>query len=290
MCTVTGLSHQPPATAAAATATADEPDAGVSPAPRSQTSARISCAALRMRELDVRALREPRMGLDRGAEPEQDLARRLLAAHDGMRVADRDRSSARRRSRARRSSPARRRRPARRPSRRRRRRSSGRATSREPTRTTTSGAAERGCEPAGGDACAVPRHLGRRAVRVPDHDLDASSPRSRSPRGRRRRRSRARRRRDAARGPASARRRRRARRRGSCYRARAISRSARPHLTVDDRSRRSYRGAGRRAPYPRAEVNQPRAARSRIAATTSTAGRFASTTTIPGIRRIHFRW
>src|SRR5262249_1903688 len=36
MCTVTGLSHQPRATAAAATAIADEPEADVSPAPRSQ--------------------------------------------------------------------------------------------------------------------------------------------------------------------------------------------------------------------------------------------------------------
>ena len=43
MCTVTGLSHQPLTIAADATATALDPDALVSPAPRSQTATVTSC-------------------------------------------------------------------------------------------------------------------------------------------------------------------------------------------------------------------------------------------------------
>ena len=88
---MTGLSHQPRSTATAAAATDDEPDALVSPAPRSQTSTRQVVPPVDANELDVRALGEPGVRLDERAEAEQVVARRIVEPDHGVRVADRDR-------------------------------------------------------------------------------------------------------------------------------------------------------------------------------------------------------
>ena len=86
---MTGLSHQPRSTATAAAATDDEPEALVSPAPRSQTSTVRSCRAVDANELDVRPLREPGVRLDQRAEPQQVVPRRIVEADHRVRIADR---------------------------------------------------------------------------------------------------------------------------------------------------------------------------------------------------------
>ena len=90
MRTVTGLSHQPFDDRRAATATALEPEALVSPAPRSQTATVTSCGASTRDELDVRPVREALVRLEQRAEAEQLLASGSRA-DDRVRVADRDR-------------------------------------------------------------------------------------------------------------------------------------------------------------------------------------------------------
>ena len=90
MRTVTGLSHQPFAIAADATASALEPEALVSPAPRSQTSAVTSCGpSTRTSWTLVRSGKRPAVS-SRGPSRSSS-ARSDVGAHDRVRVADRDR-------------------------------------------------------------------------------------------------------------------------------------------------------------------------------------------------------
>ena len=89
MRTVTGLSHQPFATAAAAAATALEPDALVSPAPRSQTST-VSSFGPSTRRAGRSSARGTLVALDLRAEPEQIVATRG-EPDDRVRVAHRHR-------------------------------------------------------------------------------------------------------------------------------------------------------------------------------------------------------
>ena len=86
--TRTGLSDQPRATAAAATATAEEPDAAVSPCPALPDEDGDDVAWLGTRELDVRPVREARVRLDRRADPQQIVAGQRVPQHDCMRVPD----------------------------------------------------------------------------------------------------------------------------------------------------------------------------------------------------------
>ena len=90
--TRTGLSHQPRVTAAAPTATADDPEALVSPAPRSHTSTRITLPRVEARQLHVRPPGEPRVHLERRADSKEVVPREHVATHDRMRVADVDRN------------------------------------------------------------------------------------------------------------------------------------------------------------------------------------------------------
>ena len=256
-CTMTGLSHQPRATATAATATDDDPDAVVSPAPRSHTR-RSDLVASRRGATSWTFVRSGKRGCVSisGPSRSRSLARRRVAAgrrHVGCRPTAVVNSTA---SRRRRSSRARRRRPRPCPC--------STSSAVEHPRARPSRAARTIATSARAGAAASQRAAMRvplpdisadRAVGVPDHAsrlalVDARRPRATPsapmPRLDVAETAHALRRELACLGAA--------RRRGSCYRARATSRSARPHLTVDDRSRRSYRGAGRRAGVPRAGV------------------------------------
>ena len=82
--------HQPCVTAAAAAAAALDPDASVSPCPALPDDDAEVARRVGPHELDVRALREALVALDKWAEPQQLIALRL-APEDGVRVADRDR-------------------------------------------------------------------------------------------------------------------------------------------------------------------------------------------------------
>ena len=159
------------ATAAPATATALVPEERVSPAPRSQTPTVASLARVDAHELDVRPRREALVVLDERAEAEE-LGAVGVAADDRVRVADRDRREldlgAVDRERLRGADLH----------------SAHLGLDLEPAAHARDdlarpdgdddlvGAAPAG-QPAGGDARAVPRELGRRAVRVPDDDLGA---------------------------------------------------------------------------------------------------------------------
>ena len=90
MRTVTGLSHQPFATAAAAAATALEPEALVSPAPRSQTSTVSSFGpSTRTSWTFVRSGKRSFVSI---SGPSRSSSSRLgVAPHDRVRVADRHR-------------------------------------------------------------------------------------------------------------------------------------------------------------------------------------------------------
>ena len=175
---VTGLSLQPRATAAAATATADEPDAAVSPAPRSQTSDGDDVARLGARELDVRAVAETadasrsraRAGAGRRARARsrsttacglptstgtivsRSPARSSSSSSDDVDLAELLTDDAVRRRRAR---------PGRRP---------------PGASISTSVAPVSREQPRGRDPRPVARHLGGRAVRVPDRHARARAP------------------------------------------------------------------------------------------------------------------
>ena len=86
----TGLSHQPRATAAAATATADEPDAAVSPRSPLPDEDRDDVTRLGPGQLDVRPVRESRMRLDRRTDAQQVVTRQHITEHDRMRVPEPD--------------------------------------------------------------------------------------------------------------------------------------------------------------------------------------------------------
>ena len=150
---------------AAATATALEPDDAVSPAPRSQTRASITPSADRAarpgRSCAAGSARAPRAagrcaGSSAGSPSTTACGLPTSTAMNAMPVDLLRRADV--------TSP---RSCSTRPS------SSIRArTSRGPTRTVTSLGARLLGEPARGDPRAVPRHLGARAVGVPDRDLD----------------------------------------------------------------------------------------------------------------------
>src|SRR5262245_14802273 len=89
MCTVTGLVHQPFATAAAAAAIALEPGARVSPRRPLPPRDRQVVSAGDAHELDVRPPGKARMALEPRTEP-TDVSR--VMAHDGVWIADRHRS------------------------------------------------------------------------------------------------------------------------------------------------------------------------------------------------------
>ena len=227
---MTGLSHQPRATATAAAATDDDPDALVSPAPRSHTSTRQVVSPVDAHELDVRPLAGTADASRAAARAGAGRSRvGVVEPDDRVRVADRRASSARRPSTS----------------------ISGSPTATSPMSVSVSSAssirasispsavviddlarARRGGEPARGDAHPVARHLGGRAVGVPDRDVGSTIVVRRRSRGRRRSRCPSRRSRDVARARRSAARHRAARRRGSCYRARATSRNARRRVSV----------------------------------------------------------
>ena len=221
MRTVTGLSHQPFATAAAAAATALEPEALVSPAPRSQTSTdswfgpstrtswtfvrsgkRSWCSISgpsRSRSSRLASSRTTACGFPTRDRGELDL---LLAELDCLGLPHLDLTDPHR----------------------------DRAIVADRGRVGAAGDADRHlwrrrpcAQPGRRDPAPVAGELRDRAVGVPDHDLGLRVRSRRPPRRRRPSRCRSGRRRAAgpARAPSPP------RRRGSCYRARATSRIAR---------------------------------------------------------------